>query len=798
MSRALRGLKTLAPVLPQDSESPALGPAPPRHDRAVPSADIAGRHGANGGSGVDVANGCRSGWLRGLTNPTALTALSLLLGACGGGGVNSSGSAPTPPVPTPSPAPTPAPTPVSSADTAEYKASGSVISAKAAYAYDRGVTGKGVTIAILDTGIDTSGREFAGRISPDSRAFEQGIARCGTCPPEYIRFELKDVKGHGSRVAGVAAAARDGNGMHGVAPEATILALKLSAPNMTGVTPTSGPVPEADGANPELIAPAIRYAIDKGAFVISMSLNGKSTGGLAADQRTAMDAVRQADRLFIESVSNFTDEDSFTGMIAENLVGADRANKDWFLFAIGVDQNGNPRVANGNPGPLADRMIAAAGNGVQTVDQNGNVVVETGNSFAAPAVAGAAALLKQHWPQLGGKAIARILLDTATDAGAPGFDPIFGVGILNVEKAMQAQAPASSFVAAQAVIARYSSLTMSAPFGGGAGLAAKASSMTVYDRYGRDYVMKGASEIRTGRSGLLAGAMLSPIDAPWRQAAAAETRFGFSSSVPSYWQTVDPSRPAVMSFSPGAGQMMTMGANVALDRGDGLSGSALRAVLDAPVGMSSSWTGAGWSTAFSAGSSRDRRTLLRNFAVTTPLGLGVEVSDMLERGHVLGSRGGSELGLVGARTTMASVTARRAVVGVLLSARATASTTHVYGGSELMRFSGPVRGTAFAIEGAHGLLGGVATLGMSSPLRVERAGATLQLPVAYDLVTGVLTTADTALDLTPHAREVDFELGWSKRLSENSSMRFGIARAFDVGHVKGATDTAGFVALVLR
>lgn len=414
---------------------------------------------------MDVANDCRSGLLRGFTNPTALTALSLLLGACGGGGVNSSGSAPTPSVPTPvpSPAPTPAPTQVSSADTAEYKASGSVISAKAAYAYDRGVTGKGVTIAILDTGIDTSGNEFAGRISPDSRAFDQGIARCGTCPPEYIRFDLKDVKGHGSRVAGVAAAARDGNGMQGVAPEATILALKLSAPNMTGITPTSGPVPEADGANQELIAPAIRYAIDKGAFVISMSLNGKSTGSLAADQRAAMDEVRQADRLLVESVSNFTDEDSFTGMIAENLVGTDRANKDWFLFAIGVDQNGNPRVANGNPGPLVDRMIGAAGNGVQTVDQNGNVVVETGNSFAAPAVAGAAALLKQHWPQLGGKAIARILLDTATDAGAPGVDPIFGVGILNVEKAMQAQAPASSFVAAQAIIARYSSLTASAP-----------------------------------------------------------------------------------------------------------------------------------------------------------------------------------------------------------------------------------------------------------------------------------------------------------------------------------------------
>ena len=48
--------------------------------------------------------------------------------------------------------------------------------AKAAYAYDRGITGKGVTIAVLDTGINRSTPEFAGRISADSTGFEQRIA----------------------------------------------------------------------------------------------------------------------------------------------------------------------------------------------------------------------------------------------------------------------------------------------------------------------------------------------------------------------------------------------------------------------------------------------------------------------------------------------------------------------------------------------------------------------------------------------------------------------------------------------
>ncbi|MCT8003194.1 hypothetical protein NZL82_15050 [Sphingomonas sanguinis] len=54
------------------------------------------------------------------------------------------------------------------------------------------------------------------------------------------------------------------------------------------------------------------------------------------------------------------------------------------------------------------------------------------------------------------------------------------------------------------------------------------------------------------------------------------------------------------------------------------------------------------------------------------------------------------------------------------------------------------------------------------------------------------------VDLAPSARELDVELGWSAALSPMSSLRFGIAHALDAGHVAGATDTAGFVTLVLR
>ncbi|MEB3029888.1 hypothetical protein VJI72_08865, partial [Parvimonas micra] len=76
--------------------------------------------------------------------------------------------------------------------------------------------------------------------------------------------------------------------------------------------------------------------------------------------------------------------------------------------------------------------------------------------------------------------------------------------------------------------------------------------------------------------------------------------------------------------------------------------------------------------------------------------------------------------------------------------------------------------------------------------------ATMLVPVTYDLMSGALATRTAVVDLAPSARELDVELSWSAALSPMSSLRFGIARAFDAGHVAGATDTAGYLTLVLR
>lgn len=741
---------------------------------------------------------------------TSIISSGLLLAACGGGGgVSSPGTvspAPTPsPTPSPSPTPAPTPTPTSSASSTEYQASGAVVLAKASYAYDKGIDGKGVTIAVIDSGINTTTPEFAGRISPDSTGFAQVVARCGTCAPETVQpYPIDDHVGHGTEVASVAAAAMNGSGIQGVAPGVTILALKIVAPDLSGQTTSStGPIPESSGVNSNLIAPAINYAVAHGAFVITMSINGVSSGQAAADQRAAMDQVRAQDRLVVESVSNDTGQDSFTGQFAQNLVGADLTNKDWFLFAIGLDQNGLPRVANGNAGPLADRMIAAAGNNIQALDQDGNLTTVTGNSYAAPAVAAAAALLKQYWPNLGGKAIARILLDTADDAGPVGVDQTYGVGILDVTRAMQAQASQAAFSSAAAVLTRYASVTMSAPFGGAAGAAAldrAVASMTVYDRYGRDYRLAGNGGVRARSSGLVASAML-PIAQPlWVHSPSfADTRLGLAEQDPSGpWQGVTSGQPAIASFSPAPGQMMTVGANVGVTSSTGLAGSPLRGLGLQPVGMTAQWQGHGWSAGFSSGASRNATLRLNTASLATPLGLGIEVSQLHEQGQVLGLGGVPGGGTTAADSTLVTLTGQRRLAGVALSARATVGMTRADGAAALFGFTSPILSSAFSLEGSHGFLGGLASLGIASPLRVERASAAVMVPVAYDLVTGALTQERRTLDLAPSARELDLSLGWAAALSRTTALKLGVARAFDAGHVAGAADTAGFLTLSIR
>jgi hypothetical protein len=272
----------------------------------------------------------------------------------------------------------------------------------AAYAHARGITGRGVTIAVLDTGIDASHPELAasGKVLPGFNAVD-GSA------------DTADARGHGTHVAGLLSGARDGRGMYGLAYDARLLPVK--------VFPNSG------SGSTAFVERGIRYAIGR-ASIINMSFG---TPGEYTSR--AMQEAVDAGLLVVAAAGNRgNDNPEWPARFAREGWARNR------IIAVGaVDADNRIASFSNRAGDTAAWYIVAPGVDLPSTYLDGRYAYMGGTSMATAVVSGAAALLKQQWNYLRADQIASVLLVTATDLGAPGIDPVYGRGLLNVEKALQ-------------------------------------------------------------------------------------------------------------------------------------------------------------------------------------------------------------------------------------------------------------------------------------------------------------------------------------------------------------------------
>ncbi len=265
------------------------------------------------------------------------------------------------------------------------------------------LSGTGVTVAVIDTGIDTDHPEFAGRISEYSyNATEDKIVKDYVLADGSYDWSLiEDESGHGTAVAGVIAASMDGSGIVGIAPRVSILVIKAESNENGTFSRTS-----------DLVF-GLYYAIEQDVQIVNMSFgNNEQVNPFADATRLAYDS----DIICVAAAGN-CGTSSTTWPASDPYVIGVGALDEWELAYFS------------NYGENVD--VCAPGSTYTTL-KDGKYGNMHGTSLAAPIVAGAVALYMQTDKYATFDEVTEILYASCYDLGTPGHDWTFGFGALDI------------------------------------------------------------------------------------------------------------------------------------------------------------------------------------------------------------------------------------------------------------------------------------------------------------------------------------------------------------------------------
>ncbi|MEE8380593.1 MAG: S8 family peptidase [Thermodesulfobacteriota bacterium] len=282
-------------------------------------------------------------------------------------------------------------------------------------------TGEGVTVAVLDTGVNSFGKDGFGSQS-EKRVLRGYNALLG------LPGAARDYLGHGTHVAGIIAQETNNvTGAAGIAYNAKILPVKVLL--FTG-----------EGLDSWIIN-GIRWVTDHGADIINLSIGG------APPSQALEDAINYAYQQGVVLVAS-------SGNDAEGVVDYPAAFENCIAVgAVRYDKNLAAHYSN-----YGDALDLVAPGGDMREDQNGDGEPDgirqegferflllgikwgypyfTGTSFSSPHVAGVAALVKSLHPEYGPDEIRQVLQETAEDLGETGWDETYGYGLVDANAAV--------------------------------------------------------------------------------------------------------------------------------------------------------------------------------------------------------------------------------------------------------------------------------------------------------------------------------------------------------------------------
>ncbi|HEU4374232.1 MAG TPA: S8 family serine peptidase [Telluria sp.] len=260
--------------------------------------------------------------------------------------------------------------------------------------------GSGVTIAILDSGVDIAHPDLAPNIVAGYNAYDGNT-------------DVTDVCGHGTAVAGTAAAVtNNGAGVAGMAGAAKIMPVRIAYYDSASASCY---------AYYSTIANGLTYAADHGARVANISYANLTDSASVTSSANYMKS--KGGLVFVAAGNTGTDQNSTvtTSMIVVSATDSSDAKASWSSYGGFV-------------------ALSAPGAVIWTTSRGGIYQSWSGTSFASPLTAGLAAAMMAAGPNLSAAQIEQLMYSTSVDLGATGRDPLYGYGRINATAAVTAAA----------------------------------------------------------------------------------------------------------------------------------------------------------------------------------------------------------------------------------------------------------------------------------------------------------------------------------------------------------------------
>jgi len=256
-------------------------------------------------------------------------------------------------------------------------------------------TGSGITVAILDTGVDPDHPDLVSRLVPGWNAVS-------------LNDDTTPVNSHGTQVAGVVAAeTNNAIGVASIAYGAHLMPIRVT-------NRSDGYAYDSD------IARALTWAADHGAQVANISFDVTSSAAVS----TAAQYMRSQGGVVVVAAGNTGSNPGY--------------GDNPYMISVAGTTSGDTTAVWSSFGDYVD--VSAPGAFILSTKDGGGYATVSGTSFASPTTAGVVALIMGANGALDPSAVESVLESTVDDLGSVGWDPSFGFGRVNAAAAVQAAA----------------------------------------------------------------------------------------------------------------------------------------------------------------------------------------------------------------------------------------------------------------------------------------------------------------------------------------------------------------------